>query len=261
MVITFVHSFQSEWLKTKRSLALWIVIVGSMFTPAIVTVVRLVQYKQVPAIYAADDFWNSLWQSSWESMALFMLPLGVVLTTSLITQIEYKNNTWKQLHTLPLTLTTIFFSKLGVIIVLMLSFFILFNIGIFLSALVPYLLISGVPYPKNPIPWLYFLEQDLKYFVDCLPIVALQYLISLKYKNFLVPVGTGFILWVGALAALSWEYSYVVPYTYCMYTYLSSGVVNKAVIPTVNIHLIAIGYFVLITIVSYVLYVSKAEKG
>lgn len=261
MTIPFVHSFQSEWLKTKRSLSLWIVIIGGFFTPAIVTVARLIQYKTLAHIYSSDDFWKLLWQSSWESMAIFLLPLGVILTTSLITQIEYKNNTWKQLHTLPLTLTTIFISKLAVIIVMMLGFFVLFNIGIYLSALVPYLIIRGVPYPKTPIPYKSFLAQDLYYFIDCLPIVALQYLISLMYKNFLVPVGAGFIFWVGALAALRWKYGFIIPYTYCMFTYLRGGVENKAVIPTVNIHLLACAYFVGITFVSYALYISKKEKG
>ena len=95
MTIPFVLSFQSEWLKTKRSLALWIVIIGGFFTPAIVTVARIIQYKTLPSVYSSDDFWKLLWQNSWESMAIFLLPLGVILTTSLITQIEYKNNTWK----------------------------------------------------------------------------------------------------------------------------------------------------------------------
>lgn len=261
MTIPFIHSFQSELLKTKRSLAMWIVIIGGFFTPLIVTVARLVQYKTLPAIYSSDDFWKLLWKNSWESMAIFLLPLGVILTTSLITQLEFKNNTWKQLHTLPLSLTTIFFSKLAVVIVMMLTFFVLFNIGIYLSALVPYLIISGVAYPKAPIPYASFLVQDLYYFIDCLPIIALQYLISLKYKNFLVPIGTGFIFWVGALASLSWKYGYIIPYTYCMFTYLKGGVVNKAVIPTINIHLLACAYFVGFTIASYILYVSKKEKG
>lgn len=260
MTISFIHSFQSEWLKTKRSLALWIVIIGGFFTPAIVTVARIIQYRTLPSIYASDDFWKLLWQNSWESMALFLLPLGAILTTSLITQIEYRNNTWKQLHTLPLNLTTIFFSKLFLVLVIMLGFFVLFNIGIYLSALIPYWVIGGVPYPEAPIPFQYFLEQDLKYFVDCLPIVAFQYLLSLKYRHFLVPVGTGFILWVGALASLSWKYGYIIPYTYCMFTYLQGGVVNKAVTPTINIHLLACVYFVSITLVSYLLYMTKKER-
>jgi hypothetical protein len=118
-------------------------------------------------------------------MAVFFLPLGAILSTSLIAQIEYKNNTWKQLHTLPLSYTTIFFAKLTVIIVLMLQFFALFNLGIYLSAVVPYLLVGGTPYPAQPLPYALFLNENLLFFVDTLPIVALQYLISLRFKNFL----------------------------------------------------------------------------
>jgi hypothetical protein len=261
MTLSFISSLQSERLKTKRSLALWIVIIGGFFTPVIVTIIRLIQFKTLPVVYASDKFWMDLWQNSWESMAIFLLPMGVVLATSLITQIEYKSNTWKQVHTTPISFTTIFFSKLAVIVSLMFQFFVLFNIGIYLSAIIPYLLINGVPYPKAPFPYLYFLEQNVFYFIDCLPIIALQYLISLKYKNFLVPVGAGFIFWVGSLAALSWKYGYVIPYTYCMLLYLQGGVENKATIPSFNFHLLAMAYFVAISAVSYLLYLTKKEKG
>ena len=64
------------------------------------------------------------------------------------------------------------------------------------------------------------MREDLLYLVDCLPIVAAQYLISLRYKNFLVPVGIGFLSWVGALAALPWKHAYGIPYTYCILNYL-----------------------------------------
>ena len=126
-------------------------------------------------------------------------------------------------------MTTIFISKLAVIVGLMFLFFVLFNVGVYLSALIPYLVVSGVSYPDAPIPYAHFLNENLKYFIDCLPIVALQYLISLQYRNFLVPVGIGFIIWIGAIASLTWQYGYFIPYTYCMYTYLMSGVMNKAV--------------------------------
>lgn len=261
MAVSFVNSLQSEWLKKKRSLASWIVIIGGFFTPVIIIVARLVQHSKLQLIYSSNDFWKALWSNSWESMAIFLLPLGVILSTSLITQIEYKNNTWKQLHTLPLSLTTIFFSKLTVILIMMLQFFIFFNVGIYLSAIVPYLLVSGVTYPKAPIPYMIFLKENLFYFIDCLPIIALQYLMSLKYKNFLIPVGAGFIIWVGSLAALSWKFGYTIPYTYCMYNYLKDSGQTKAVMPGVNIHYLAGGYFAVITIVSYILYITKKEKG
>jgi hypothetical protein len=199
----FINSFQSEWMKTRRSLALWMVIIGGFFTPAVIIVARLINHAAVPDLYAREDFWPLLWRNSWESMAIFFLPLGAILSTSLIAQIEYKNNTWKQLHTLPIPYTTIFLSKLAVILTLMALFFLLFNVGIWLAAVVPYLLVSGTPWPMGA-SWLAFLTDDLLYFIDCLPIVALQYLLALRFKNFLVSVGLGFVFWVGALASVSW---------------------------------------------------------
>jgi lantibiotic transport system permease protein len=261
MTLSILHSFQSEWLKKKRSLATWLVVIGGFFTPAIIILARLVQHDKLQAVYSSADFWTQLWKNSWESMAIFLLPLGVILATSLITQIEYKNNTWKQLHTLPLSLTTIFISKLAVIIVMMFQFFLLFNIGIYLSAVVPWLLISGVPYPKAPLPYMVFLRENMFYFIDCLPIVALQYLISLRFKNFLVPVGLGFLFWIGALSALTWKYGFVIPYTYGMYNYLKDRPGGKVVMPAADIHSLAIGFFVVIILVSYVLYITKKEKG
>ena len=144
---------------------------------------------------------------------------------------------------------------------MLISYFVLFNIGIFLSAMIPYLVVPGVPYPRLNIPVGFFLKKDLLYLVDCLPIVALQYLLCLRYKNFLVPMGVGFLLWVGSLASLSWKYGSVVPYTYDMYTYLTSGVSSKAVIPDVNFHLIAVAYFIVITMTAYMLYLRKEEKS
>ena len=257
----FIHSFQSEWLKKKRSLASWIVIIGGFFTPVIIIIARLAQHNKLVPIYTDTNFWKLLWKNSWESMAIFLLPLGVILSTSLITQIEYKNNTWKQLHTLPLKLTTIFFTKLSVILIMILQFFILFNIGIYLSALIPYLLIRGIPYPKTPIPFNFFLKENILYFIDCLPIIALQYLLSLKFKNFLVSVGIGFVLWVGALASLSWKFGYIIPYTYCSFNYLKDSTGGRVILPPMNIHYLAMGYFAIFTIASYILYIMKREKG
>jgi lantibiotic transport system permease protein len=257
----FGRAFQSEWLKKKRSLASWLVIAGSFFTPTIVVIARLVNHDQLQRIYSAADFWKELWKSSWESMAIFFLPMGAVLATSLMTQLEFKNNAWKQIHALPLSLTAIFFSKLAVVISMLVQFFVLFNIAIYVSALVPYLLVSGVPYPKAPIPYAEFLTENTFYFIDCLPIVAAQYLLSLRFKNFLVPVGLGLMTWVGALASLSWKFGFAIPYTYPMLNFLKNDGGRKVVIPPVNIHVWATGYFLFFTIIGFCLFVTKREKG
>jgi hypothetical protein len=261
MLASFIHSLHAELLKTRRSLASWTVVVGAFFTPIIIIIARIVHYKTLTPIYSNALFWEHLWKNSWESMVLFLLPLGLILTISLLTQLEYKNNTWKQLYTLPISLSTIFFSKLIVILLMMVAFFVLFNFGVYLAGVVPYLVVAGVPYPKNPIPYNLFLQQDFFFFVDLLPIVALQYLISLQYKNFLVPVGVGFILWIGAIVGIRWEYGYSLPYIYGMLTYLKTAGVGKAVDPPLNLHVLAFTWFTGIMLISYFLFLFKKEKG
>jgi lantibiotic transport system permease protein len=257
----FIHAFQSEWLKKKRSLGSWLVVVGSLFTPVVVIVARLIHRDQLPKIYAADTFWTSLWRSSWESMAIFFLPMAAILATSLITQIEYRSNAWKQVHTLPISAATLFFSKLAVIVVLMVQFFALFDLGIYLSAVVPCLLSGKVPYPNGRLPVALFLADTLRYMVASFPIVAAQYLLSLRFSNFLLPIGFGFMAWVGAGAALSTRFAYLIPYGYSMLTYLRDDPRGKIAVPPFDIFWLAIAYAALFTIASYWLFVTKAQKG
>ena len=260
--MTFINSFQSEWLKKKRSLASWLVVIGAFFTPLIITAARIKNHWAMPKLYAEDYFWRKAWNQSWESMAVFLLPIGIVLATGLIAQIEYKNNTWKQLHTTPQRLTTIFFAKFTVVLVMLVQVFLLFNFGIFLSAAIPALLFGDVSFPAAPIPFADFWNGSVNFFVDCLPVVALQYLLSLQFKNFLVPVGVGLAIWFLGIGLLSWEYSFIFPYNHGTLDFLiSSGQLGNRTVPPVNIQFLAVVYFVLFSAASWYLYVTKKEKG
>lgn len=258
--MSFINSFQSEWLKKRRSLASWLVIVGAFFTPTIILLVRLKNYKALAKLNVAEDFWTKLWFTTWESMTVLLLPMGIILAVALITQIEYKNNAWKQLHTTPQYFSTIFFAKFSVILVMMIELFLLFNLGMYLSAIVPSLILNDVPYPTASIPFTSFFYGNIYFFIECLPIVALQYLISLQFKNFFVPIAVGFAIWALGIGMTSWEYSFALPYNQAVMDFLrSSGNLKREL--NVNLPLLAFGYFVVITIVSYILYLKKREKS
>ena len=261
MKYSFIHCFQSEWQKQKGSLASWIVIIGGFFVPALMLIMRLYNYRTLKITYDLVDFWMQNWRNNWQYMVGFLLPTGIILATSLITQIEYKNNAWKQVHTLPLKLSTIFFAKLAVILTMVLQFFILFNIGNYLAAIIPYLLISGVPFPKEPFPFKMLLQQNAFYFIGCLPIVALQYLLALTYKNFIVPIGIGFVFWIAMLIGNEWAYAFINPYSYCLLYYMHGNTGISLSTHIININYMAIGYFIAILTLAYILYVSKKDKS
>jgi hypothetical protein len=257
----FIHAFQSEWLKRKRSFASSMVIAGALFTPAIVAAVRLTHYRGLPAIYAADAFWPGMWRDCWESMAIFFLPLGAILATSLITQLEFKSNAWKQVHALPVSTAVIFLSKLAVILVMLAQFLLLFNLGIYASAMLPFAVVPGVPLPKGSFFSLPLLRENALYFVDCLPIIGAQYLMALRSNNALVPIGIGFLAWVGALAAVSSKFGVWWPYAYTIVHYLVDKPKGARFASFSGLHWLAAGAFVLLTAASYALFATKKEKG
>jgi hypothetical protein len=261
MQAPFVRAFRSELLKKRHSLAAWLVVIGAVFVPAIVVGARLLNYDKLPAIYSAAGYWTQHFRICWESVAIFFLPMGAILTTSLVTQIEFKNNAWKLVHTLPLSSATIYFAKLLVVLLMMFQFFVLFNLAIYVSAFIPWLLVSGVPYPEGPVRMLNQVQESTLFFIDCLPIVTLQYLLSVRFKNFLISVGAGFLIWITALGSLSWKFNYIIPFSYVMLNYLKNNTGGRAIIPTFNIHLLALGYASFFTVLGYVLFVTRSEKG
>ncbi len=261
MITSFIYSFQSEWLKTRRSLASFLVIFGGFFIPIIMTISRLLRPEAIEKQSASPVFWEKIFNNNWQSMAMFLLPMGVVLATSLVTQLEFRNNTWKQTHTTPQYFGLIFTSKLAVILVMLLQFFLFFNIGIYLAGAIPAWVLGNVDYPTAAFPWHYYFEKNALFFIDCLPIVALQYVISLQFKNFLLPLSIGIGLTIGSLMSLMWQHGIWVPYTYASYhfNFLTGSMQPIAGKP--DIHLMALIYSAIFILIGYILYIYKKEKG
>jgi hypothetical protein len=255
---TLIHSFQSEWLKRRHSAAAWLVLIGSLFIPALVLINRLWYIHQCYRENSSPDIWKLLFNRNWTVMGMMLLPMGVILITGLITQLEYKNNTWKQIHTLPQKLSSIFFGKLGVLLFMLLQFFVLFNIGIVLCAVVPALVYRGVPFPHVPFPLVFFLKRNAQFFIDALPILALQFLLGLRFKNFFISLGAGLGLFIASMVALNWKFGYLIPYTYCA---LNFPFQRETIGPEIRTHFWAVGYFVCFTIAGYLMYVGKKDKG
>lgn len=253
-----INGFSVEWMKKKRSFASWLVIIGGFFVCFISIFIFLIYPGQLIAVHKAGNFWQLMFQKSWQMMAFMLLPMGIVLAVSLITQIEFKNNSWKQVHTTPVSFSNIYFSKLAVLLVMLLQLFLFFNIGIYVSAVVPALLNSNIPFPTYKMDFIYLLRENANYFIICLPLVAFQYMLGLQFRNFLIPVGTGLAVVVGGLIALSWKYVYMIPSAYTAVYFLQS---KDHVAPAHDLRLWALSYFVLFVLLGYLLYIFKKEKG
>lgn len=254
MITLFAHSVQSEWLKRKRSLAAWLVLIGAVFTPSIQALIQIIRPAKTPEKFATPDFWVFYFHDAWQSMVALLLPMGITLAVSLVAQLEYKNNTWKQLHATPQPYPVIFFSKLFILLIMEVQLFLLYNVAVILSAVITAAALPHVTLPPGPIPFAHFLQESSLYFLYTLPIVALQYLLSLVFRNFLVAVGAGMVLLVTTLIALSWEHVYLLPYSYPMLYFLKR-------FPDINITQWSLGWTSILLIAAYFFYSRKSDKG
>lgn len=256
----YLLSVQSEWMKTRRTASTWLVIIGALFIPIVTIAIRLSRKEKLPALYLNQNFWQNHFYHHWQAMSFLLLPLGIILCVSLIAQLEYRNNTWKQLHTTPQSYTTIYFAKLTVILLMLLQFFMLFNLGMYFSALFPLLFAPNTHYPPQPIPLWDMVVGNGRFFVASLPIVAIQYLLSVRVKNFVVPLGAGIILLVASTFAISWKYGYSIPFTYTAYTYLQATATSNEFAMPVNIMAASCGTFIFFIVAGFTLYRQKKDK-
>ncbi|HET9055472.1 MAG TPA: ABC transporter permease, partial [Chitinophagaceae bacterium] len=101
--MNFATIFKAELIKTKRSAALWVCVLGAGFVPFIMMLSYLLQPKQnIERLYLnGRNPWVFHIGNVWQAFSVFLLPMFIIILCSLITQIEYKNNTWKQVYASP----------------------------------------------------------------------------------------------------------------------------------------------------------------
>jgi hypothetical protein len=249
--MNFINSLHCELLKIKGSALLWVSIAGSIVLSMVFTL-RFIYLRFHIDLWAEGNAWERLYLQNARPFAGFLLPIGVILICSLITQIEYRNNNWKQLHTTPQTYVTIFLAKFTTLLVVTFIVFFFFNVGVLVNGIAPNLIVSG-SFPRDAIPFHFLLEQTFKSFISILPIIGLQYLLSLQYKNFIVAIGAGLVLYVGTMPMSRVDFSFLSPYSYALHYFDQNF--NE------HHYLRAIIYFVLVFTISFFLYIKKKEKG
>lgn len=216
---TLIHSIQSDIIKTKRSSAFWLSLIGSIFIPIIFFL--MYTFKPEPFIKdLGENPWFVHFNRGWQSLSGFLLPMFVILTCSLMMQIEYKNNTWKQVFASPQTLSNVFFSKMISIHAMIIFCILLFNVFMIASALMANLLNSKFLFLSRSFALTAVLKMSLKTYVSILAILAIQYWLSLRLRNFIAPIGIGLGLLITSLILMQWEHIDKMPYAFPLLTFM-----------------------------------------
>lgn len=259
--MSYAISLRTELIKAKRSAAFWLCLVGAGFIPGIIFLMYLFKPKNfVPRFKLMP--WENHFMHGWQAFSVFLLPMFVIIVCSQIPQIEYKNNTWKQVFASPQSLGNIFFSKFNTILLMIVFLFVMFNVFMICNAVLISFINSDYPFLHSSAKWDVILKMNLRTFVALLAIISIQYWLSLRIKNFIVPIAVGLALLISAMIIQQWEHIYKVPYAFPLLTFLT---LNKTLKGGGNLfqnhELNSIGWFVTITALAFVDMRFRKERG
>jgi hypothetical protein len=165
--------------------------------------------------------WNSFFYEGRQGLNFAFLPLYIILVSTLLLQIEYKERTWKQVLTSPQKLINIFLAKFVLLHLLIILFIISYDVwlaitGAAVEILYPDLFTGGFDFLK-------LLITNAQTYLLILGISAVQFWLALRFKNFIAPVAIGFMLWVMAptmLFEMNWQFADKYPYSYSLMSVL-----------------------------------------
>ncbi len=254
-------AIRAELIKTKRSASFWISLIGSAFIPLIFFLTYVIQPEKN---YQRTQImpWEIHFVQGWQAFASFLLPMFVILICSLIPQLEYKNNAWKQVFTTPQSIGTIFFSKYFAIIIMLIFLYVMFNVFMILAGVIPNLFFSKFGFLSHSINWESLIRLNVKSFVSLLAIVSIQYWLGLRFRNFIVPIAIGLFLLIASIILLGWEHVAKVPYAYSTLTFFKTTQDDFSTGPFFQNHeLNSIGYFIFFTTIAFLDMRFRKERG
>lgn len=258
--MNFIISAQAELLKTKRTASFWLSIIAAAFIPLMLLIALLTGDDSSRAALSQDP-WAKYFKIGWQIFCVFLIPAYIILVSTLITQIEYRNNTWKQVFASPQSLASIFFSKFLTIHLMLLFCFLLFNGFMILVAVVANLINPNFSFLHYSIDWSTLLRWNVKIYVAALAMTAIQYWLSLRIKNFIAPLGIGLAFMIAGIVALvnHWQHVYKYPYALPV---LSYDYLQKQGRPFLENHeWNSIGYFAVFTLLAFLDMKWRKEKG
>jgi hypothetical protein len=242
---SLILNTNAEFLKIRRTNAIWLTLAGALFIPS-VNFLKLVSRPDVFVPQTKADPWAYMLNDNWAPGASLFLPMYVILVISLVAQIEFTNNTWKQVYASPRSYADIYFSKLFVMLFLILLWIVLLSFFMIASGYIVEMANSDYVFTGRPVPWRQLSTIAIKMFASTLGIVAIQYWLSLSFKSFVTPIGIGMALLTGGLMIRQWEYISYYPYMHPLLVYfpnpgLEEGTMHKTILNSIAESVIVLG--------------------
>lgn len=220
--MSLLITFRSELFKSTRTASFYLAIIGGLILPAII--ILDVIFDGVSPKNQADIF-NSLFNEGFKNTAFIFFPMFLVLISTLLPQLEFRNNTWKQVLASPQQKLNVFAAKFLNIHLLILVFLIAHNVFMLVAATVIHFADPSLDILNKPLDLNVILRNNLNTYVAVLAMTALQFWLGLRFRNFIIPLGIGLSLWfIGTLMVLEHDWNFARYFPHSLHIY---GLVDK----------------------------------
>lgn len=221
----------ADVLKLKGTAAMRLVL--GLATLPVLVIFLVFYFRGAPLLEPGQSPWVPYFHNAWRTEATLLLPLFVVLLTSLVVQVEHRANAWKHLHTQPVTRGVLFCSKLLVLLALCLLAQVLHAALLLLTGWLLQIVRPALGFQHYGAPLGAVATAVLRIYVGTAGILAVQYVASLAWRSFVGPVALGLVGTVLALTVLRLVHADLLPYGAPLLTFRTFGADGPAlVVPT-----------------------------
>ncbi|GAB2963053.1 hypothetical protein GCM10027048_34810 [Hymenobacter coalescens] len=200
----------AEVLKLRGTAALRLAL-GLAVVPVLI-IFLVFFFRGATLLEAGQSPWVPYLHNAWRTEATLLLPLFVVLLTSLVVHVEHRAAAWKHVLTQPVPRRTLFVGKLLVLLGLSLLAQALHAGLLLLTGWLLGLLRPELGFQLHAAPLAAVGTALLRIYAGTAGILAVQYVVSLAWRSFVVPVAVGLAGTVLALTVLRIAHADLLPY-------------------------------------------------
>ena len=209
LAIELRRGLSAELFKFRRTFTLWLLILAPGFIPAINLIIFWSKGDEI--MKDGGNPWNMLMQFSIDP-GNFLFPFFVMIVALFVNNIEHTANTWKLIYTQPLRRASVYLAKMQVFILMIffsLMLFALFSVGVgYAMKIINPELGFDQAFDKS-----LFFSACSKVFLCSLGYAAIQFAISQKWKNVMLPLGIGLGGFISFMILVQgWKYAPYHPY-------------------------------------------------
>ena len=239
-------SLRSELLKTRKA-SFYLTLIGAAVGPVMFLLNVLLDENEIDP--SQKDPLNAVFKILSDMNGTALFPLFVILICTLLPQIEYRNNTWKQVFASPQTKVNVFLAKFMNVHLLMLVFLIATHVFMLLAVVGINFIKPALNLFEHPLNGITVLVNAANAYILSLAVCAIQFWMGLRFRNFIVPIGIGFALWLaGTIMAVQYKSNLVF---YFPYSFPAFPVSTKLKSQLTQVAWTSLGYALLFLIVAF----------